>query len=253
MTKYAGKKAVISGGTHGMGLAVARALVAEGAEVVVTGRDEANLAAARDALGPGAHVVRCDVTDLAEIGALGRAVEERLGGVDFLFVNAGYAKLEPFELVTEAVYDRIFAVNTKGAYFTVQRLAPLLREGGAVVFTTSIAHHSGTAGMSAYAGAKAAVRSFAQVFAAELLPRGIRVNTVGPGFIKTPSMGVEASAEERAVFEKIGDEITPMKRHGSVEEISRAVLFLAFDATFTTGTEITVDGGLTEVLTLPAP
>ncbi|MFI8828845.1 SDR family oxidoreductase [Streptomyces sp. NPDC053431] len=252
MTKYAGKKAVISGGTHGMGLAVAQALVAAGAEVIVTGRDEANLAAARDLLGAGAHAVRCDVTDLAEIEALGGVVEERLGGVDFLFVNAGYAKLEPFELVTEAVYDRIFAVNTKGAYFTVQRLAPLLREGGAVVLTTSIAHHSGTAGMSAYAGAKAAVRSFSQVLAAELLPRGIRVNTVSPGFIKTPTMGVEASAEERAVFEKIGDEITPMKRHGSVEEISRAVLFLAFEATFTTGTEITVDGGLTEVLSLPA-
>jgi NAD(P)-dependent dehydrogenase (short-subunit alcohol dehydrogenase family) len=252
VTKYAGKKAVISGGTHGMGLAVAQALLAEGAEVVVTGRDENNLAAARDTLPAGAHVIGCDVTDTAALDALATEVQELLGEVDFLFVNAGYAKLEPFELVTEEVYDRIFAVNTKGAYFTVQRLAPLLREGGAVVFTTSIAHESGTPGMSAYAGAKAAVRSFAQVLAAELLPRGIRVNTVSPGFIKTPTMGVEASAEERAVFEKIGDDVTPMKRHGSVEEIARAVLFLAFEATFTTGTEITVDGGLTKVLSLPA-
>jgi NAD(P)-dependent dehydrogenase (short-subunit alcohol dehydrogenase family) len=252
VTKYAGKKAVVSGGTHGMGRAVVDALLAEGADVVLTGRDEHNLAAARDSLGTRAHVLSCDVTDSAAIDALGTVVTERLGGIDFLFVNAGYAKLEPLELVTEEVYDRIFAVNTKGAYFTVQRLAPLLREGGSIVFTTSIAHGSGTPGMSAYAGAKAAVKSFAQVFAAEMLPRGIRVNTVSPGFIKTPTMGVEASAEERAVFEKIGDDITPMKRHGSVEEIARAVLFLAFDATFTTGTEITVDGGLTEVLALPA-
>lgn len=182
---------------------------------------------------------------MADIDALGALVEEKLGQVDFVFINAGVASLEPFEQVTEESYDRIFNINTKGAFFTAQRLAPLIRDGGAMVFTSSIADESGTGGMSVYSGSKAALRSFAKVFAAELLPRQIRVNVVSPGFIDTPTMGVAgASSEERAAFMKLGDEITPMKRHGSVEKVARAVLFLAFDATFTTGARLPVDGGL---------
>jgi len=122
-----------------------------------------------------------------------------------------------------------------------------VRDGGAIVFTT-VTPGAGTAGLGVYSGTKAAVRAFARVLAAELLPRGVRVNTVAPGFIATPTLGVaEASAEERAQLSALGDEVTPMKRHGTAEEVARAVLFLAFDATYTTGFELAVDGGLSQV------
>jgi NAD(P)-dependent dehydrogenase (short-subunit alcohol dehydrogenase family) len=252
MGRYSGKKAVVTGGTIGIGLATVKALVEGGAEVLLTGRNEQNLEAARRELGSRAHVVRSDTASLADIHALGAAIQEKLGQVDFLFINAGVASLETFNQVTEASYDLTFNVNTKGAFFTVQRLAPLIREGGSIVFTTSIANETGTSGMSVYSGSKAALRSFTQVFAAELLPRRIRVNAVSPGFIKTPTMGAAGASEEiLAAFEKEGNEITPMKRIGSPEEVARAVLFLAFDATFTTGIELPVDGGLAQSLTPP--
>jgi NAD(P)-dependent dehydrogenase (short-subunit alcohol dehydrogenase family) len=247
MDKYAGKKAVITGGTHGMGLATVKALLDGGAEVLLTGRNEQNLDAARRELGPQAHVVRSDTASMADIDALGGIVEEKLGQIDFVFINAGISELEPFDQVTEATYDRIFNVNTKGAFFMAQRLAPLVRDGGSIVFTT-VTNGPANPNLSVYSGSKAALRAFAQVFAAELVSRGIRVNTVGPGFIDTPTMGVAGiSEEERAALKKLGDEITPMKRHGSADEVARAALFLAFDATFTTGVELPVDGGLAQI------
>jgi NAD(P)-dependent dehydrogenase (short-subunit alcohol dehydrogenase family) len=244
MSRYAGKKAVVTGGTHGMGLAIAKGLLDGGAEVLVTGRNERNFEEARAQLGPRAHVVRSDAASMADIDALGAAVKEALGEIDALFVNHGYAKLAPFDQVTEEVYDRHFDVNAKGAFFIVQRLAPLVRDGGAVVFTSSVADSGGSPGMLAYSGSKAALWSFAQGFAAELLPRGIRVNAVSPGFIDTPTMGVDASDADRATFQKLGDEVTPMRRHGTPGEVAAAALFLAFDATFTTGAKLPVDGGL---------
>ncbi|ESY98385.1 SDR family oxidoreductase [Mesorhizobium australicum] len=251
MTRYANRKAVVVGGTHGIGLAVAEALVEGGAEVLVTGRDERNIDAARARLFSRAHVVRSDIGDMAAIVTLGAEVGQKLGHIDFLHINAGVANLEPVPQVTEDSYDRIFNINIKGAFFTVQRLLPLIRDGGAIVFTSSVADESGTSGMSVYSGSKAALRAFAKVLAAELLPRRIRVNVVSPGFIDTPTMGVAgASEEERAAFMRIGDAVTPMKRHGTVEEVARAVLFLAFDATFTTGARLTVDGGLGQDLSL---
>jgi NAD(P)-dependent dehydrogenase (short-subunit alcohol dehydrogenase family) len=191
--------------------------------------------------------VRSDTARLPDIEALGALVEQKLGHIDAAFINAGVSQLAPFNQVTEASYDRQFDVNTKGAFFTTQRLAPLIRNGGAIVFTT-VANGPASPNLSVYSGSKAALRAFAQVFAAELVSRGIRVNAVGPGFIDTPTMGVAGlSDEERAVLEKLGDEITPMKRHGSPDEVARAALFLAFDATFTTGIELAVDGGLQQI------
>jgi NAD(P)-dependent dehydrogenase (short-subunit alcohol dehydrogenase family) len=230
-----------------MGLATVKALLEEGAEVLLTGRNERNLETARRELGSRALVVKSDTANLADIDALGALVKEKLGYLDFLFINAGISELGPFEKVTEATYDRIFEVNTKGAFFTVQRLAPLIREGGSVVFTT-VAEGPASGNLSVYAGSKAALRAFAQVFAAELVSKGIRVNAVGPGFIKTPTMGVAGlSDEDRSVLQKLGDQITPMRRHGTAEEVARAALFLAFDATFTTGIELAVDGGLQQI------
>jgi NAD(P)-dependent dehydrogenase (short-subunit alcohol dehydrogenase family) len=159
--------------------------------------------------------VRSDTARLPNIEALGALVEQKLGHIDAAFINAGVSQLAPFNQVTEASYDRQFDVNTKGAFFTTQRLAPLIRNGGAIVFTT-VANGPASPNLSVYSGSKAALRAFAQVFAAELVSRGIRVNAVGPGFIDTPTMGVAGlSDEERAVLKKLGDEITPMKRHGS--------------------------------------
>ena len=152
MSKYAGKKAVVTGGTAGIGLATVKALLEEGVEVLLTGRSKQTLEATQRELGPRAHVVRSDTASLADIEALGDLVEKKFGQVDFVFINAGFAKLLPLEEATEAVFDQTFGVNTKGAYFTVKRLAPLVREGGSFVFTTSVADESGAPNLSIYSG-----------------------------------------------------------------------------------------------------
>ncbi|SEP86314.1 NAD(P)-dependent dehydrogenase, short-chain alcohol dehydrogenase family [Lentzea xinjiangensis] len=243
--RYQGKKAVVTGGTHGMGRAVVDKLVEGGAEVLLTGRTT------EKAEGVKAHVIASDAANLDDVVRLGREVRERLGDIDLLFVNVGYATLHEAHEVTEDDYDRTFDVNTKGAFFTAQQLAPLIREGGSIVFTTSIAQTGGAKGMSVYSGAKAAVRSFGRSFAAELAPRNIRVNVVSPGFIDTPSMGVTGVPQEVLdAFKQEGDEITPLKRHGTMDEVADAVLFLAFDATFTTGADLAVDGGLGQGLSV---
>ncbi|MFI1937759.1 SDR family oxidoreductase [Streptomyces purpureus] len=246
---YAGLKAVVTGGTHGMGLAIVEALLDGGAEVVLTGRNEKTVEEARAALaGRPAHVVRSDATSMADIAALGELVERELGQIDALFVNHGTAEFQTLEEATEESFDRQFTVNTKGAFFTVQRLAPLLRDGAGLVFTT-VSNDMVFPGLSAYSGSKEALRAIAHVLAAELLPRGIRVNALAPGFIETPTMGVVGlTAEERADFLKQGEETTPLRRNGTIQEVARAALFLAFDATFTTGTELAVDGGFAQGL-----
>ncbi|MGW5647807.1 SDR family oxidoreductase [Saccharopolyspora sp. NPDC003752] len=243
------KKAVVTGGTHGMGLAIVRELLALGAEVVLTGRNERNIEEARTALkGEKAHVVRSDAASMADIAALGDFVGEHLGSVDYLFVNHGIAQFAELAEVTEEAWDRHFAVNTKGAFFTVQRLAPLLNEGGAVVFTT-VANDVVFPGLSAYSASKEAMRAFAHVLSVELLPKKIRVNSVAPGYIKTSTMGVaDLSDEERREFERQGDESTPLRRNGTVEEVAAAALFLAEGATFTTNVELAVDGGFAQGL-----
>ncbi|MEQ0563869.1 SDR family oxidoreductase [Amycolatopsis sp. NEAU-NG30] len=248
--KYLGKKAVVTGGTHGMGMATVRALLDEGAEVLLTGRDVTPL---QGTLPGKAHLLSSDAANLSDIGQLAAVAAETLGELDLVFVNVGFSTLTPYEEATPELYDRTFDVNTKGAFFTAQRLAPLVKPGGSFVFTTSVAAEAGIAGMGLYSAVKAAVRSFARTYAAELAPRGIRVNVVSPGYTDTPTMGVTGvPAELLAEFKATGDEITPLKRHATAEEVASAVLFLAFEATFTTGADLPVDGGLGQRLTLPA-
>lgn len=245
MGVYEGKRAVVVGGTHGMGLGVVEELLAGGAQVLLTGNNEKNLEEVRGRFGPRVQAVRADAARVGDADVLAETVRQTLGGVDFLHVNVGVASVEPFTEVSEETYEWMFGVNARGAYFTVQRLAPLLAEGGSVVFTTSVTNATGTGGMSVYTGTKAAVAGFARSFAAELLPRGVRVNSVAPGFIHTRSGGFTGvSEEERAAIAAAGDEATPMGRHGTVAEVARAVLFLGFEATFTTGAELPVDGGI---------
>lgn len=243
--------AVVTGGTHGIGRAIVEGLLERDFDVLLTGVNEENQRTAKAELGSHAHVVRSDASDMADIDALADRVANTFGTIDALFVNHGYATLEPFPEVTESSYDKQFDINAKGAFFTVQALAPLLRDGGSIVFTSSVADEGGTPGMIAYGGSKAALWSFAQGFAAELLPRGIRVNAVSPGFTDTPTMGIDATDAWKAEFSEQGDQITPMKRHATTTEVARAALYLAFDATFTTGAKLPVDGGLGQRLSPP--
>ncbi len=245
---YEGKTVVITGGTSGIGLATAKLLLGGGAQVLVTGRTDKTLDAAREELGVGAIVLKSDASSLSDIDALASAVKEAFGTLDVLFVNAGLARFAPLEQTSEAVYDEMLDLNAKGPYFTVQKLAPLMPSGGAIVLNTSSADEKGIPGISAYGAAKAALRSMARTFAAELLPRGIRVNAVSPGPIETPIMGKSGMPKE--MTDQFGAqvlEMVPMKRWGQPEEVARAVAFLAFDATFTTGAELPVDGGGTQL------
>lgn len=248
MKLYEAKRAVIIGGTSGMGLATAKMLLDGGARVQVTGRSQAGLESAKNELGGNAIVASSDARSLTDIDALAAQVKTEFDTIDLLFVNAGFSIPTPFASVTEAVYDEMFSLNAKGPFFAVQKLAPLINAGGSVVLTTSVANVKGLPGQATYGAAKAALRSFARVLAAELLPQGIRVNAVSPGPIDTPILdkvfpdkNVAAQVREKTVG------MIPMKRFGTSDEIAKAVLFLAFEATFTTGTEIPVDGGWSQL------
>ncbi len=248
MGRYEAKRAVIIGATSGMGLATAKMLLDGGARVLVTGRSQAGLESAQKELGKDAIVVSSDARSLTEIDALASRVKAELDTVDLLFVNAGFGQFAPFENTTEAIYDEMFNLNAKGPFFAVQKLAPLITSGGSVVLTTSVANVKGMPGLAAYGAAKAALRSFARVLAAELLPRGIRVNAVTPGPIDTPILSKAFPSKDMVA--QVTEQMTgmnPMKRMGTSEEIAKAVLFLAFDATFTTGAELPVDGGWSQL------
>ncbi len=241
------KNALIIGGTHGMGLATAKALLAEGAQVLLTGANPANIQKVHHVLDGRADAICSDVSRSEDLEALGKAVAERFGTLDALFIFAAVAEFAPFDKVTAESFDRQFAVNTRGAFFAMQRVAPLIRDGGSITAVT-VTPATATPSMSVYMATKAAVRAFSQVLAAELLGRNVRVNCLAPGFIDTPTLGVAGlSPEERRGLAEIGDLVTPMKRHGAVEEIAAAALFLGFDATFTTGIELPVDGGISTV------
>ncbi|MFJ9150264.1 SDR family oxidoreductase [Streptomyces sp. NPDC102270] len=243
-----GKAVVITGGSSGMGLALAELLVQDGTRVVITGRSQAKLGAARERLGENALAVRADVASLSDLDMLAGRIKSELGSIDALFVNAGISPLTPLESTTEEVYDELFAINVKGAFFTVQKFAPLLSANAGIVLTTSIANVIGMVDTSVYAAGKAALRSMARTFSRELLPRGIRVNAISPGpiasgILETMNLSKEAADQFRA--ERIAS--NPMKRYGTVEEFAKAAAFLAFDATYTTGIELAGDGGETQL------
>lgn len=241
-----GKTAVITGGNSGIGLATARLFVQQGAKVVIIGRDSQSLAAASQELGEKVVAIRTDVSSIEQVEAAVREVEAKLGRVDILFANAGIAEFRPMEQTDEASFDRTFDTNVKGLFFTTQKFAPLLRDHGAVLFTTSVVNQKGWPGTSVYSASKAAVRSFARTLAAELQPRKIRVNAISPGPIDTPIYGRLGMPQE--AVKEMADGIlqqTPMHRFGTADEVARVALFLASDqSSYLTGTEISVDGGL---------
>ena len=243
MGRYDGKRVVVTGGTSGIGLAAAKLLLDDGARVLITGRTEDTLKSAREKLGQGAVAVRSDIASLTEIDSLADRVKSDWGTLDALLVCAGQNIFAPFEGVTEAAYDQVLAVNAKGAFFTVQKLAPLMAEGSAVVFVTSVANVRAIPMISAYAASKAALRSMARSLARELLPRGIRVNAVSPGPIDSGVLFKMLPKEAADQTVKQMTEQNPMKRFGRPEEVAKALIFLAFEATYTTGAELVVDGG----------
>ena len=250
MGRLEGKVAVITGGNSGIGLATAKEFVAQGAKVVISGRDPKTLDEAATLLGRGVLTVRADVAKLADIERLFTAVKQQFGRIDVLFVNAGIAPFAPLEAMTEELYDSILDINLKGAYFTIQKALPLLAEGASIILNTSIAAHIGTPlGTAVYSASKAGLLSLARTLSAELVGRNIRVNAISPGPVATPIFGklgipAEALDEVRRGIEAQ----VPMKRFGRPEEIAKAALFLASsDSSFLLGSEIVADGGLSQL------
>jgi NAD(P)-dependent dehydrogenase (short-subunit alcohol dehydrogenase family) len=245
MKRLEGKVAVVTGGNSGIGLAAAKRLQDEGARVAISGRNQKTLDEAIAALGKGALAVQADVAKLDEIDKFFAAVDKKFGKIDILFANAGIAKFVPFDQTTEQLYDEMFDINTKGAYFTIQKALPHLNDGASVILNTSVVSHQGIANGTVYAATKAAMRSLTRSMAADLVGRNIRVNAVAPGPIATPIFSRTGMPKEQ--LDEIAQMLiasVPMKRLGTSEEVAGTVAFLASsDASFITGVEIDVDGG----------
>ncbi|MEE8121282.1 MAG: SDR family oxidoreductase [Anaerolineales bacterium] len=242
--KLIGKVAVVTGGNSGIGLATAQEFKAQGAKVAIFGRSQKTLDEAVHTIGEGTLAVRGDVTDLADLNRLYEQTVERFGKVDILVVNAGISKPAPVEQVDEALFDQISDTNFKGAYFTIQRALPHLNDGASIILVTAAVNQKGVPGYSVVSATKAALRSLARTFSAELLHRGIRVNALSPGTIETPIFGKLGLPVEPL---KWAEQI-PMKRIGTAEEMAKAALFLASsDSSYVLGAELVVDGGKTQI------
>lgn len=244
--RLAGKVGVITGGNSGIGLAIARAFRAEGASVAIFGRDAESLEAAASELGSGTLAVQGDAAVPADLVLLCDRAAERFGGIDLLVANAGIVEPATLAEVDPETFDRTSDVNFKGVFFTVRAALPHLRRGGSVILVTSGSNQVGSPSAPVYAATKAAVRSLARSFAAEMVDRGVRVNALSPGFIDTPIFersGMQGDAPE-AFFESI-ERMIPMGRLGRPDEIAAAAVFLASDASsYVTGIELPAGGGL---------
>ncbi len=249
MGKLHNKIAVITGGSTGIGLATAQRFIEDGAQVVITGRNQEALDLAVAELGDRASGIRGDVANLDDLDRLFAQVQKQFGHVDVLFVNAGIAPFVPFEAVTEDHFDGLFNINVRGLFFTVQKALPLLSEGASVILNASVVAQSGLRNTSVYSATKAAVRSLGRTLAAELSPRGIRVNVVSPGLIETPLVGkLGLSKDELEAFEAQIIQQTPLGRPGKPQEIAATAAFLASDdASYFTGADLVADGGMVQV------
>ena len=248
--KLAGKKALITGGNSGIGLATARVFIAEGAQVAITGRDQATLDEAVAELGSNARGYRADVTVAEDRKELLAQLAKDFGKLDIVFANAGITGRTPTGTADEAVFENVIRVNLNGAFFTVNSAAPLLNDNGSVIFNGSVHNYLGQAGVAAYAATKGGIVSMARAIAADLAPRNIRVNVVAPGATKTPiwKRGPRAaiSAEQSAKVADFFSSTIPLGRWGEPEELAKAVLFLASDdSSYINAVELMVDGGLT--------
>ncbi|MBV8659823.1 MAG: SDR family oxidoreductase [Burkholderiales bacterium] len=247
-TQLNGKIALVTGGTTGIGLATAQELAAQGAQVFITGRRQAELDAAVAAIGPSAFGIKADASALSDLDAVYAQIARRAGKLDILFANAGGGDMMPLGAITEEHFDRIFGTNVRGVLFTVQKSLPLLVDGASIVLTSSTTSIQGTANFSVYSASKAAVRNFARSWALDLKDRGIRVNVVSPGPIRTPGLGGLVPDDARqGLFDFLASQV-PLGRLGEPQEIGKAVAFLSSDsASFINGIELFVDGGMAQV------
>jgi NAD(P)-dependent dehydrogenase (short-subunit alcohol dehydrogenase family) len=249
MGRLAGKIALITGGTSGIGLATAQQFVYEGAYVFITGRREPELAAAVRAIGNNVAGVQGDVSNLDDLDRLFAHINREKGKLDIVFANAGVAQYAPFGEITEEHYDAIFTINVKGLLFTVQKALPLLPDGASIILNASIVASKGLPANSVYSATKAAVRAFARTWTTDLKARRIRVNAVSPGAIETPGLhDLVASAGAGEQRLQMFANSVPLGRLGTPDEIAKAVVFLAsYDSSYITGTELFVDGGMAQV------
>ncbi len=247
--QLAGKIAVITGANSGMGLATAKRFVEEGAHVVITGRREKELVEAAAFIGRNVTTVAGDVSNVEDLDRLYALVKEKHGHIDSLFANAGGGTVAPLATATEAHFDKIFDVNVKGLFFTVQKALPLFKDGGSIILTSSNANVLGVPAFTAYAASKAAVRSFARGWTMELKDRKIRVNSMSPGPIETQALekaGLTVEQAEQAAAQFASQ--VPLGRSGKPEEIAAVVVFLASDeSSYITGVDLAVDGGMAQV------
>lgn len=239
------KTILITGGTTGIGLATAQLLQAEGARVIVTGRNPETLAAARATLGAAAVVIPSDSASVAEAMVLGAAVAKHAAKLDGVFLNAGIARFAPFEAVTPQFLDEMFGVNVRGLYFQLQSLLPVLADPSSVVLNASLSADLALPNTSIYAATKAAVAAFGRTLAVELAPRGIRVNTIHPGPVSTPifgKLGLPAEVAQGFIDQTTSKLLT--RRFGEAAEVAKLARFLLSpDSSFIVGSEIRIDGG----------
>jgi NAD(P)-dependent dehydrogenase (short-subunit alcohol dehydrogenase family) len=247
--KLQGKIALITGGSTGIGLATAQRFVKEGAYVYITGRRQPELDEAVKSIGENVTAVRADASSLADLDKLFGQIQQERGRVDVVFANAGGGSFAPIGAITEEQYDQTFNTNVKGLLFTVQKALPLMPDGGAIILNASIVSIKGMPAFSVYSATKAAVRSFARSWTADLKDRKIRVNVVSPGPIETPGVAglVQTEEQRQGLFKQLSS-MVPLGRIGQPDEIAKAVVFLASDdASYVAGVELFVDGGSAQV------
>lgn len=246
MKRLEGKVAVITGGNSGIGLASACLFAREGAQVIITGRRRAVLDQALEHIGHGAIAIEGDVASLDHHAQVAAEVEQRFGALDIYMANAGVITLQPSAQVSPHDYDTQFNINTRGVFFGVQAITPLLRDGASVILTSSLAATKVLENHAVYAGSKAAIAAFARSWALELRARRIRVNVLSPGPVDTAIIGkLGVSAEQRPDFLKMLGDMIPAGRLGEADELARAALYLASaDSAFVNGIELMVDGGM---------
>lgn len=249
MGKLENKIAVITGGNSGIGLSAAHRFISEGAKVVIFGRNRETLDKAVSDLGENAAGVQGDVANLKDLERLYETVARKHGKIDVLFANAGIFEIRPSDQVDEAHYDRLFNINVKGAFYTIQKAYDHLNDGASIIINSSVVSNKGFAGMSVYSATKAAVRSLARTLASELAPRAIRVNAISPGLTETPIIERAGIVDEAKLdFEAQTAKNTPLGRVGQPEEVANVVAFLASsEAAFITGVDYAIDGGLIQV------